>query len=351
MDNWTKRCKRVCTSVLLLALLLRAAGSGSLAAAGSRGAALMQSPSFAAFLLYLQTGRRVHPSETPPPSLPSPSVPSPSVPFQTEPSADPLPTVSLPIRKPETRVFTPAEAAGLEVKYGGDYRPDLGALLARPTALDFSGDAPRILIVSTHATESYRMEDGWEYTPSAEARTLDPSYNVLRVGAELASLLRQAGICVIHDTTLNDYPSYNGAYSQASDRITAILAEYPSIQMVIDVHRDAMEDESGNQLGTAVSIGGQETARVMLVMGTNEGGLEHPYWETNLSWALKLQKIMDEQSPGLARPLNLRTERFNEQLTPGSVLLEVGTAGDTLAQALAAVRLFGQALVEAIAGV
>lgn len=296
--------------------------------------------------------RQAGPSQRDAPSFPS--IPLRSLPFRSLPdrairrsAAHSIPSHS----ETETRVFTPAEAAGLEVKYGGDYRPDLGALLARPTALDFSGDAPRILIVSTHATESYRMEDGWEYTPSAEARTLDPSYNVLRVGAELASLLRQAGICVIHDTTLNDYPSYNGAYSQASDRITAILAEYPSIQMVIDVHRDAMEDESGNQLGTAVSIGGQETARVMLVMGTNEGGLEHPYWETNLSWALKLQKIMDEQSPGLARPLNLRTERFNEQLTPGSVLLEVGTAGDTLAQALAAVRLFGQALVEAIAGV
>lgn len=343
MRIWKKRCRRMCASVLILALVLRAAGSGSLAAAGNRGAALVKDPSFAAFLLYLQTGISLHPPQETTPAPPE------TLPAETVPEA--LPTIPLPQKPGPVRLFRPEEAAELEVKYKGEYRPDLGALLARPVELDFSGDEPRVLIISTHATESYRMEPGWEYTPSGEARTCDTDYNVVRVGAELAKILRQAGIAVIHDTTLNDYPSYNGSYNHAARRIAAVLEEYPTIQMVIDVHRDAIGGNDGRQLPTAREINGQKTARVMLVMGTDEGGLEHPNWEDNLSWALKLQKMMEERSPGLARPMSLRTERFNEHFTAGSILLEVGAAGDTLEEALRAVNLFGAALVEAIGGV
>ena len=342
---WKKRCKRMCAAVLVAAVILRGADSGILAAAGKAGAELLRSPGFGAFFLYLQTGRR---AEVPSgPSEPSPEATEP-VQAETE-----LPTVELrdPEENREVRRFSPEEAAELEVKYGGDYRPDLGELLARPVELDFSGEEPRVLIVSTHATEAYAMEAGWEYTPSSEARTLDTDYNVIRVGSRLAELLRAEGISVIHDTTLNDYPSYNGAYGQAASRIQSMLEQYPSIQMVIDVHRDAIADEEGNQIGTARTVNGVDCAQVMLVMGTDEGGLSHPDWEGNLSWALKIQKIMDEQAPGLARPLNLRTERFNENMTPGSILLEVGTAGDTLQEALTAVELFAGALITAMEGI
>lgn len=346
MRVWEKRCKRVCIAVLLTAVILRAAGSGSLAAAGQQGAELLRNRSFAAFLLYLQTGRRI--------SLPSESDPTEPAPTETVPPTAPAETEAAEESQPAepfaARVFSPEEAADIQVKYGGSYRPDIGALLARPVDLDFSGEEPRILIISTHATEAYAMEPGWEYTPTAEARTTDTNYNVVRVAEELTTILREAGIAVIHDTTLNDYPSYNGAYSQAASRIQSVLEEYPTIQMVIDVHRDAVADENGNQISMATVVNGEDTAQVMLVMGTDEGGLNHPDWEGNLSWALKIQKIMDERSPGLARALSLRTERFNEQMTPGSCLVEVGTAGDTLAEALTAVRLFGSALVEAIRG-
>ena len=345
MKSWDKRCKRACVGALLTAVLLRSIDSGALAMAAERGADLLKQPGVASFLLYLQTGRRVY--------LPAPAVQlaDPPANEETAPAAfitetEPDPTEG----QRKRRVFDPADADGLEIKYGGEYRPDLGALIESPTELDFSGDAPRVLIISTHATEAYAMEPGWEYEESSEARTLDTDYNVVRVAEELAGILRQAGISVIHDTTLNDYPSYNGAYSQAASRIQSVLEQYPTIQMVIDVHRDAIADDDGNEVGTAATVNGQDTARIMLVMGTDEGGLSHPDWEGNLSWALKIQKIMEEQSPGLARPLNLRTERFNENMTPGSFLLEVGSAGDTLQQALTAIHLFGDALVEAIRG-
>lgn len=349
MKTWDKRCKRACVGALLAAVLLRSIGSGALAMAAERGAALLKEPGIASFLLYLQTGRQVY--------FPVAAVKSGDLVSdapekeETVPQTLPSETETVPAQSPtERRIFAPADAEGLEVKYGGEYRPDLGALIERPTELDFSGDAPRVLIISTHATEAYAMEPGWEYEESSEARTLDTDYNVVRVAEELTGILRQAGISVIHDTTLNDYPSYNGAYNQAASRIQSVLEQYPTIQMVIDVHRDAMADEDGNEIATAATVNGQDTARVMLVMGTDEGGLSHPDWEGNLSWALKIQKIMEEQSPGLARPLNLRTERFNENMTPGSFLLEVGSAGDTLQEALTAIHLFGGALVEAIEG-
>lgn len=347
MKTWDKRCKRVCVGALLMAALLRSIGSGALAMAAERGVALLKEPGVASFLLYLQTGRQVY--------LPAAAVnfgdlvsDSPAEEETGAPIAETEPEDTE--ARTERRAFAPEDADSLEVKYGGEYRPDLGALISQPTELDFSGDAPRVLIISTHATEAYAMEPGWEYEESSEARTLDTDYNVVRVAEELAGILRQAGISVIHDTTLNDYPSYNGAYNQAASRIQSVLEQYPTIQMVIDVHRDAMADEDGNEIATACTVNGQDSARVMLVMGTDEGGLSHPDWEGNLSWALKIQKIMEEQSPGLARPLNLRTERFNENMTPGSFLLEVGSAGDTLQEALTAIHLFGDALVEAIQG-
>ena len=345
MGTWDKRVKRVCAGALITAVLLRAAGSGTLAAAGRSGAELLRSRSFGAFLLYLQTGRRI---------------PAACLAEELEPSAtDPAETETVPTETEATaaagrftigprRAYTPEEGTSIEVKYGGDYRPDLGELIARPTGLDFSGEEPRVLIISTHATEAYAMEPGWEYSPTALARTTDTDYNVVRVAEALAEVLRQCGVSVIHDCTLNDYPSYTGSYNETRQRILDNLEQHPSIQMVIDVHRDAVEDEAGNQLGTAREILGRDSAQVMLVIGTDEGGMDHPDWEDNLSWALKIQKNLEEEAPGLARPLNLRIERFNEDLTPGSILLEVGTAGDTLREALTAVELFGQGLLTAM---
>lgn len=352
MEVWKKRVRRVCVGVLLLALVLRVSGSSPQTSPAS---VPVGSDSLTSFLLYLQTGRAVKPTEP-----------------ETAPHTDPVPASSPPAEEPTeeatvpeaTTVFSfptaPADpgpmrfSAGdkelLEVKYGGDYRPDLGALLEQKVNLDFSGEAPRVLILHTHATEAYTPESGWEYTPSGNYRTLDTGYNMVRVGDEITRVLEEAGIPVLHDETLNDYPSYNGSYNKALTRIEQYLAEYPSIQMVIDVHRDAVEYEDGGQMATAATVGGQRSAQVMLVMGTDEGGLSHPGWQDNLAFALKLQVQLERDYPGLARPLSLRTERFNQHATKGSMLVEVGTAGNTLSEALTAAHCFAETLAELIAG-
>ena len=205
----------------------------------------------------------------------------------------------------------------------------------------------QVLIVHTHTSEAYTPEPGWEYEQSAQFRTLDPARSVVRVGEELAMALRRQGIGVIHDATFCDSTDFPHAYERSFDVIEAQLAEHPSIQIVLDIHRDAMVDSEGNAAAVTCDLDGG-CARLMLVVGTDEGGLYHPNWQENLSFALKLQALLDRNAPGLCRDLSLRPERFNQHFTPCSLLVEVGAAGNTLAEALPAARYLAQALAELI---
>lgn len=194
------------------------------------------------------------------------------------------------------------------------------------------------------------MEAGFEYPESDALRTLDERYSVIRVGDEIADILTEAGISVLHDTQPNDYPNYNGAYERMRQTIEGYLAEYPSIQMVLDIHRDAAEDADGNPVALTAEADGEACAELMLVVGTDEGGLSHPDWQENLANALKIQTLLNRSAPGLCRNLNLRTERFNQHETPGSLLVEVGASGNTLAEALRSARILGQALAVFLRG-
>lgn len=246
--------------------------------------------------------------------------------------------------------FAAEEADAIEIAGRCSYAVDRQALLLQPSALDFSGEGPKVLIVHTHASEAYSPEDGLSYVASDPLRTEDPSRSVIRLGSEIARILNEGGLETLHDTTLNDYPSYDGAYARMQTIIEGYLTKYPSIQMVIDVHRDAFEDADGNPAALTASVGGEECARLMLVVGTDEGGLTHPNWQENLANALKLQALLSRAAPGLCRPLDLRTERFNQHETPGSMLCEFGASGNTLTQALCTSRIFARALLALAAG-
>lgn len=244
-------------------------------------------------------------------------------------------------------VFPAAAAKELELTYACGLRPDLEALLEQPLQWDLRGNEPTVLILHTHATESYTRQ-GEPYTESSAYRTLDEGYNMLSVGDALARVLEENGIRVIHDRTLHDYPSYNGSYTHARQAIAGYLAEYPSIRLVLDLHRDASGDPN-NQLRTQATVNGQPSAQLMLVMGTDAAGLSHPGWQTNLALGLKLQLQLEAMAPGITRPINLRGQRFNQDMTPGSLLIEVGAAGNTHPEALLAAQTLGRAIV-ALAG-
>ena len=247
-------------------------------------------------------------------------------------------------------VFTAAEAAAIGIGGGCTYQVDKESLLLRPSYLDFDQEGPTVLIVHTHTSEAYTQEAGWEYDENETARTQNPDFSVVRVGRELAETLESHGISVIHDTSFNDYPSYNGAYDRTLTKIQQWVELYPSIQMVIDVHRDAASNADGTPVSHTAVINGESTAQLMLVMGTDQGGLWHPNWQDNLSWGLKLQAVLNRMYPGLCRDLNLRTERFNQHVTAGSMLIEVGSSGNTLRQAIAAARDLGEGLAALIEG-
>ena len=244
-------------------------------------------------------------------------------------------------------VFPAAAAKELELTYACGLRPDLEALLEQPLQWDLRGSEPTVLILHTHATESYTRQ-GEPYTESSAYRTLDEGYNMLSGGDALARVLEENGIRVIHDRTLHDYPSYNGSYTHARQAIAGYLAEYPSIRLVLDLHRDASGDPN-NQLRTQATVNGQPSAQLMLVMGTDAAGLSHPGWQTNLALGLKLQLQLEAVAPGITRPINLRGQRFNQDMTPGSLLIEVGAAGNTHPEALLAAQTLGRAIV-ALAG-
>ena len=183
------------------------------------------------------------------------------------------------------------------------------------------------------------------YEESDSYRTLNTEQNVVRVGAEMTAILESAGIEVIHDTTLFDYPSYNDAYNRSSAAVARWLEEYPSIQLVIDVHRDALAAADGTLYKTVAGTV-DRCAQVMLVMGSDAMGQLHPNWRVNLSLAVSIQKALTDKWATLARPIVLRASRFNQHHSTGAILLEVGTHGNTLQEAITAGRLFARTIAD-----
>ncbi len=269
------------------------------------------------------------------------------------------PSVTVPAYVPPEVLLSPAPAdidAAVEIEYRNEtsYTPDTEALLASAPTFSVPDSEPLVLILHTHTSEAYTPDSSHPYTPDDNGRTLDEDYNMVRIGAALTARLTDAGIGVIHSHEIHDYPSYTGSYSRSLSTAEAILAEYPSIKIVLDLHRDAILDENGVEHGTAVTVvrngASLDTARLMLVVGTNEGGLRHPDWERNLGFALTLQTTLAEKYPGLMRQVNLRQERFNQHVTNGALLVEVGASGDTLSDALTAADLLADGLIDVLQG-
>ena len=221
---------------------------------------------------------------------------------------------------------------------------DLKWLLSAKLPFKLSGDGPYVLIVHTHASESYFPQGKETYTLTDVERTSDKRYNVVRVGDELEKTLKENGISVIHDRNIYDSPSYNGSYTRTLEAIGQTLKKNPSIKVVIDLHRDAMTTEEGVKYRTVAEVEGKRLAQMMIVMSTGESGLPHPNWAENLKLAVKLQNAMAEKYPNLMRPINLRKERFNMHVTHGSMLVEVGTSANSLDEALGSVTLLGKEL-------
>ena len=237
-----------------------------------------------------------------------------------------------------------AEADGIYIKNSTTYQINPVELLNQPLNYDKNKNGPKVLITHSHSSESFKPTDANFYKPSDPNRTQDIKYNIVRVGEEMAKVLQQAKIEVIHDTKLHDYPSYSGSYKDSLATVEDYLKKYPSIQVVLDVHRDAMSQGTNTLLKAVTEIDGKKAAQVMIVCGTDLGGLDHPNWRNNLMFAMKLQQSMDQIYPTLSRPIDLRKERFNMHTTNNSLILEVGSNGNTLEEAILGGRAAASAL-------
>ena len=237
---------------------------------------------------------------------------------------------------------------GLSVNNATAYWVDVTEILSAGPGLSLPQGEPQILIIHTHSSEAYTQAGLDRYEPSDTNRTENTEFNIVRIGDELTEIFQQAGLNVIHDRGIYDYPSYTGSYTRSGQAIEQYLRDYPSIQMVIDIHRDALGTDDV-VYKTMAEEDGVCASQVMLLIGTDESGLEHPNWRQNLAVALYMQNAVNARHPTLMRPIALVQQRYNQHLSPGSMILEVGSNGNTLQEALAAIRLFGQAAAPGLA--
>ena len=226
-----------------------------------------------------------------------------------------------------------------------EHKPDIKALLEKkPSFGNITKDEPYILVYHTHTTEGYELLDKGFYSSEYNSRTEDGSKTVVRVGDALCAQLEKAGFKVIHDRTVYD-ANYNGAYSRSLVTVEKYLKKYPSIVLTLDVHRDAIQYDSGTKCKPTAVIDGKKAAQVMIISGCEEGDItDFPSWQQNLVFALALHNAVEERAEGLMRPVFFCRRKYNMNVTPCSLLLEFGTDANTLDEAVYSSALVGRAL-------
>lgn len=208
-------------------------------------------------------------------------------------------------------------------------------------------DEPQVLIMHTHTTESFEPFEREYFDSSFNYRTTDSSKNVVMIGDKITEQLENAGIGVIHDTTIHDYPSYNGSYERSAETVKNILKEYPSIKVVLDIHRDAI-GTNDSIMQPVVEVNGKDAAPVMIISGCDDGTMDMPDYMKNFRFASLLQQQMSSDYNGFTRPILFDYRKYNQDLTTGSLLIEVGTHGNTLEQVEYSGELLGKSLAKAL---
>ena len=220
-----------------------------------------------------------------------------------------------------------------------------------PFAIEPNSPEPQVLVMHTHATEDYRLSEGLWFTPGDGARSTDRSVNMCAVGRVVADTLNAAGINTLHDETLNDYPSYTGSYANSRAVVQQYLQQYPSIKVVLDVHRDAIETEGGSRYAPVCTVDGRQAAQVMIICGCDNGTtVQLPSWRRNLRFAAAWERSMESMYPGFTRPVLFSYRFYNQDLTTGSLLIEIGGHGNNLNEALYAGQLAAKGLAAALLG-
>ena len=210
-----------------------------------------------------------------------------------------------------------------------------------PVQID--SDGPQVLIMHTHATESFEPYDTGTYDTRHTWRTTDNTQNIVAAGEVMAEAIRSYGIEVLHDETQHDYPSYNGSYERSAVTVQDYLEKYPSIKVVLDVHRDAVQRDT-TLVKPVTEIDGRKAAQLMIIAGCDDGTMDMPNWSKNFRFAAGMQDAIESRYPSLTRPVFFCYRKYNQDLTTGSLLIEIGSHGNTLEEVLYTAQLAGDAI-------
>ena len=270
-------------------------------------------------------------------TLPPPSIPEIPQGNDANPNLIP-PENQAPIKEMN---YTPNKDGDTKIVLGNEtsYSVNIEEMLSSPLSIDISKKGPKVLVIHTHGSESYSPQGSVIYDTTSSDRNTDTEKNVVKVGEVLCQILNEKGIQTLHDKTLHDYPSYNGSYASSLKSMEKYIKKYPSIQIVLDIHRDSIVYSDNSKAKAVCDIDGKTAAQLMFVVGTDEKGLTHPNWRENLKTAIHFQDAINQRYPNLMRHINLRQERFNGHTTPGSMIIETGTSGNTLTEALYGISL------------
>ena len=180
------------------------------------------------------------------------------------------------------------------------------------------GGDPLVAIYHSHSSEAYRLTSGVDHLWGSEE-------GVIHVGAQLASILQERhGIPVVHSKKIHDYPLWREAYTKSQKTILEILDANKSVQIVLDIHRDAGLSASASF--PTVEVNSVRAARVLIVVTSDKYGLPHPRWEENLTFAYQLNAKLDEVCPGLSRGVSVRNDaRWIQHVHPRAVIVEIGS--------------------------
>lgn len=242
------------------------------------------------------------------------------------------------------------EYDNFSVKNSTDYNIDYQQLLSNELGFEITdSDSPQVLIVHTHTTESFLINDNGYYYTDYPFRSNDSSRNMVAVGDEIVKSLKSKGIPTVHATEIHD-TTYTGSYSRSEQTIYKYIEKYPDIKVILDIHRDAVgyDDERGKYKPT-FTYNGKKAAQIMIMSGYdpyNSYGLGH--WQENLTFALKIQQKAEELYPGMTRPLYFGDFAYNMFINNGSLLIEVGTETNTLSEAKYTGELLGNVIADVL---
>ncbi len=256
-----------------------------------------------------------------------------------------FPVVSLTLQPPASMNGEDGVYINNEAKKDIDLRKLLDSEISVKLKTD---DSVQVLVYHTHGSESYNSE-GLPYYGDEfyDIHTDNMSENVVHIGQILTEKLRASGIGVVHDTEMYDLDGYNDAYARSCEGALSLLELYPDIKLILDIHRDTIILNDGLKYRPVTDYKNKDVAQMMLLVGTGKASAPNDHWTENLSAAVKLQREAEKLCGNIMRPILLRNSGYNQHISCGALLVEMGTCGNSLKEAELAAEVLSSAIIKA----